>query len=398
MMIHRPAGRLPLRAAAWGFAAMLVATVPLAAQSRSSHGGGGGGGRTAHSTGSSHSGGGGSPHSSGGGGRSAHEVPGGSSGGHREPGGGDHGNWHGGHGGGGWHGGYGGRGGFYYPWGWGGGFWPSFSFWYGDPYYYAPYGGYGYYGNYGYGGYEGGGYGRYDRSDMGALDLDVSPGRTHVFVNGEDLGIVDKYDGWPGYLWLPRGTYDIAFYLDGYKTIARQITIYPGSVIDIDDHMEKGQSVRPEDLASKTHERRDDRLRYERERRQQLEQQGYNNDDDDWRDRARRDRDRGYDRNDDRNNGQRYDRNRNNDNDNDNGSQQGSLRLMVDPEDASIYLDGRFIGTGSDVSMMRGGLSVTPGHHQISVVRPGRRAEERNFDVKAGEDVKVDVRLEGGTG
>jgi hypothetical protein len=363
---------------------MLVATVPLAAQSRSSHGGGGGGGRSAHSTGSSHSSGGGVPHSSGGGGRTAHEVPGGSTGGgHHQPGGG--GNWHGGHGGGGWHGG--GRG-YYYPWGWGGGFWPSFSFWwYDDPYYYyPPYGGYGYYGNYGYGGYGGYGYDRYNRSEMGALDLDVSPGRTHVFVNGEDLGEVDKYDGWPGYLWLPRGTYDVAFYLDGYQTIARQITIYPGSVIDIDDRMAQGQSVRPEDLASKTHERRDDRLRYERERREQLQQQGYNNDDD-WRDRARRDRDRGYDRND-----RRYDRN------GDNDSQRGSLRLMVDPEDASIYLDGRFIGTGSDVSMMRGGLSVTPGHHQISVVRPGRRAEERSFDVKSGEDVKVDVRLEGGAG
>ena len=95
---------------------------------------------------------------------------------------------------------------------------------------------------------------------MGALDLDVSPGRTHVFVDGEDLGEVDRYDGWPGYLWLPHGTYDVAFYLDGYKTIARQITIYPGSVIDIDDRMEQGQSIRPEDLATKSHERRDDRM------------------------------------------------------------------------------------------------------------------------------------------
>src|SRR4029077_10516594 len=120
-----------------------------------------------------------------------------------------------------------------------------------DPYYYHP----GYYD----GGY-GGGYGGYDRSEPGAPDLDVSPGNTHVFVNGEDLGIVDKYDGWPGYLWLPRGTYDVAFYLDGYKTIARQITVSPGSVLDIDDKMEHGTSVRPEDLGSKTHERRDSRI------------------------------------------------------------------------------------------------------------------------------------------
>jgi len=55
-----------------------------------------------------------------------------------------------------------------------------------------------------------------------------------------------------------KGTYDVAFYLDGYKTVARQISIYPGNVIDIDDRMESGPSVRPEDLATKTHERRDE--------------------------------------------------------------------------------------------------------------------------------------------
>jgi len=75
----------------------------------------------------------------------------------------------------------------------------------------------------------------------------------------------------------------------------------------------------------------------------------------------------------------------------------GYLRLSVEPDDASVYLDGRFVGTGSDLSMLRGGLSVTPGHHQLSVVRPGRKAEEKDFDVKAGEDVKVSVELEGGS-
>jgi hypothetical protein len=75
----------------------------------------------------------------------------------------------------------------------------------------------------------------------------------------------------------------------------------------------------------------------------------------------------------------------------------GYLRLSVEPDDASVYLDGRFVGTGNDLSMLRGGLSVTPGHHQLSVVRPGRKAEEKDFDVKAGEDVKVTVELEGGS-
>ena len=367
MITQKPTtSRRPLRVASTAFAALLLLGLPLAAQ-RSAHGTGGGG----HSSGGSHSSGGGGSHSgggSGGSGHTAHGVPGGggSGGGQRQPHGGGHGGYHGG---GYWRGGHF----YYYPWGWGWGFGPSFSWWYGDPYYYGyPYG-YGYYGGPRY----------YDRSDMGALDLDVSPGRTHVFVNGEDLGEVDKYDGWPGYLWLPRGTYDIAFYLDGYKTIARQISIYPGTVIDIDDRMEHGESVRPEDLATKTHERRDDRMRYEQERSDRIDRGQYDDDDQDWHDRVRRDRDgRGYDR--DRG-GDRADGSR------------GHLRLSVQPDDASVYLDGQFVGTGTDLSLLRGGLAIGPGTHHLAVVRPGHKAVERDFTVKEGEDVRLDIELETGS-
>jgi len=93
---------------------------------------------------------------------------------------------------------------------------------------------------------------RHGRDSMGALDLDVSPGRTEVYIDGSYAGKVDSYDGFPRYLWLDRGTYEVVFYLDGYRTIARQITVHSGTVIDIDDHMEPGQSIRPRDLASKT--------------------------------------------------------------------------------------------------------------------------------------------------
>ncbi|HEX4499040.1 MAG TPA: PEGA domain-containing protein [Thermoanaerobaculia bacterium] len=374
--------RLPVRAASTAFAALLLLGLPLMAQ-RGGHSGGGGG--SAHSTGGgSHSGG---SHS--GGGRTAHGTS--SHAGGRQPGRG------------GFRGGRGfSRGGHFYnyPFGFGFGFWPGFYWdgWYGDPYYY------GYYG-------DGGSYydrgdadrsGDYDRSDMGALDLDVSPGRTHVFVNGEDLGIVDRYDGWPGYLWLPEGTYDIAFYLPGYKTIARQMTIYPGSVIDVDDRMEKGESIRPEDLATKTHDRRDDRLRFERQRQEQLDRQGGGDDDQDWRDRVRHDRmmkddDQGGDSGD--NHG---DNNRGEDRDHGHAmrgdSAQSHLRLAVEPRDASVYLDGQFVGTGTDLSLLHAGLPVAPGSHKLAVVRPGRKAVERTFDVKSGGDVELEIALESGSG
>jgi hypothetical protein len=74
------------------------------------------------------------------------------------------------------------------------------------------------------------------------------------------------------------------------------------------------------------------------------------------------------------------------------------LRLSVEPEDASIYLDGQFVGTGSDVSLLQAGLPVAPGTHRLAVVRPGHRAVEKEFDVKAGGNIELNIELESGSG
>lgn len=373
MITPRPSGRR-FRAEAIPLALAALLAVSLPVEARGGHSGGGhsggghsGGGRSAHSTGS-HGSTGSHSHGSTGGSRTAHGVT-------HTPGAGRTRSSHGGHFDGRHHSFGGSRifvgGGFgydpffynfYYPYGyWGGGYWGSDY----DPYYASRPRTY---------------YDRDNGDEMGALDLDVSPGRTHVFVDGEDLGVVDNFDGWPDYLWLPQGTYDVAFYLDGYKTIARQISVYPGNVIDIDDRMEQGTSVRPEDLATKTHERRDERLSEEQERSRRYEGR---DDDEGWRDRVRRDRGPGPRRDDYRGRPPAGD-----------DGARGRLILEVQPEDASVYVDGRFVGTGSDLSMMRAGLPLAVGDHKLAIVRPGRQAQEKTFTVKAGEDVKLDVSLE----
>lgn len=89
-----------------------------------------------------------------------------------------------------------------------------------------------------------------DRRDLlGALDLDVSPGRTQIYLDGRYLGIVDQYDGWPSYLVLTEGSYELVFYLDGFRTMARRVLIQPGVLIKMNDRLKPGPSVRPEDLA-----------------------------------------------------------------------------------------------------------------------------------------------------
>lgn len=323
--------------------------------------------------------------------------PGGSSGGSGSGGGRDrenaggrgHHGGHGGHYGGGYYGGHYGRGYYGYPW--------YGSYWglsYGYPWGWWP----GYYGVYAsphYRGYYGGGY--YDEAQMGALDLDVSPGRTEVHLDGQFLGTVDAFDGWPQYLWLDKGTYDLVLFLDGYRTVAKQITVYPGVVFDVGDRLEPGESVRPQDLVTQTHERRDARLEQDREMREKAARERLDEREqmEEWRQRAREHQ--GSVEDDDGREVEEVDA-EDEPAPGDRGSldvrgEPGRVRLDVEPGDASIYLDGRFIGTGDDLARLHSGLLVDPGEHRLAIVRPGRRSEEREFSVAAGQEVELEIEL-----
>jgi hypothetical protein len=239
-----------------------------------------------------------------------------------------------------------------YPyWGW---YWGPYASWYWPWWWDRPYGGYG---------YGSPGYGRSEDA-LGALDLDLAPERAEVYVDGERIGLADDFDGFPTYLWLPRGTYDLVFYRDGYETIARQYSVYPGVVIDVEDRMVPGDSVRPEDLASKSTVNRDERLRRDRERAAEAPgRRPY---------RPEAAPEEPYDVR----------------------GEPGRVALQVLPEDASVYLDGRFVGTGGELARLHAGLIVDPGSHRLEVVRPGYDTQETQFEVEAGEEVTVEVDLE----
>ena len=86
----------------------------------------------------------------------------------------------------------------------------------------------------------------------GALDLNVKPKDTQVYLNGKYIGVTDNFDGVPRALWLKEGTYEMIFYLDGYATVVREFTIHPGVVIDVKQRLSPGASVLPEELTSKS--------------------------------------------------------------------------------------------------------------------------------------------------
>lgn len=202
----------------------------------------------------------------------------------------------------------------------------------------------------------------------GALNTDVSPERAEIWVDGRRVGVADDFDGFPTHLLLEKGTYDVVIYLPGYRTIARQYSIYPGLVIDVEDRMERGESVHPLDLETKTHERRDERLRRDRERRERVDR-----DERSWQPAPRGESSvEGW---------------------LDARGEPGRLLLRIEPADASVYLDGRFVGTGDDLARLRAGLLVDSGEHLLEVVRPGFASASESVAVGAGEEVELEVGL-----
>ena len=57
-------------------------------------------------------------------------------------------------------------------------------------------------------------------SGLGALDLNIKPKKTAVYVDGKYVGVASDFDGSPGYLWLKKGTHQLVFHKDGYRTLA----------------------------------------------------------------------------------------------------------------------------------------------------------------------------------
>jgi hypothetical protein len=218
----------------------------------------------------------------------------------------------------------------YNGYGWGLGFGFGYPYWG-----YYPYGGfYPYYG-YPYWGY-------YDPS--GAVRLEVGPRDARVLVDGYYAGIVDDFDGTFQRLHLPPGRHEITLKLSGFKTHRILFYAATGNTLKIRYKLIPGMGEdEPENLAVVPGGP-------DREGGPPAAQVG--------REEPR--------------------------------AGPGEVRLSVRPEDAVVYVDGSFHGTGRQVRW----LELPPGRHRIEVVRPGYRTFERELDVEPGRTVDVDVLME----
>jgi hypothetical protein len=239
-------------------------------------------------------------------------------------------------------------------WGFGWDPWWGFGYRYGWPYYgayyYAP-DGY-VYGDEG----EGGGYSAAP-SGPAVVETDVDPKRADVFLDGENVGNAKDFNGTWDTLSVEPGHHTLEFREGGYRSLVIDLNAQPGRHYVFRDTLAEGtgedrrtvgaiappaRRAAPQrgDVESEPPVRRATppaRLGVESE--------------------APPDRDAPR------------------------GLARGLLRVHASPEDASVYLDGEFLGLARELARLHGALPVAAGEHRIELVRPGYASVTKRVSV-----------------
>lgn len=205
---------------------------------------------------------------------------------------------------------------------------------------------------------------------IGAIKLKIKPKKADVYVDGEYIGRSGKYDGYPGYLWLSEGTHQLVFHYEGKKTTERTVRVGYGPVRRLTMTLPDGPSIEPEALFEPVREARIVQEKVEEPRVRQPV------------DRERRDEPV---RTESRDEPKTFEV--------DLREEPGRFRLEIEPADAAVYLDGRFLGRGDRLSRLHSGMLVQAGDHYIEVQRPGFETERIDFSVAAGDETTLSVNL-----
>lgn len=257
--------------------------------------------------------------------------------------------------------------------------------------------------------------GRYAR-----VDTDVSPEAAEVFLDGTYIGSADDFDGLPDYLYLEPGRYRLEFRHPSYETLVKEVQARRGQELRIRDDLKllpgKGRmdAFDPEhrgtplgrvfgkpDAEGKDRDRTgrfEPRVRPERpkadpddeeealeeleeaEEPEEVAEPEDVDEDEDLREPVRPARPAPPAAPRDSADEPVFER--------------GRLRFDVEPADAAVYVDDRYVGTGEELSGLRRGFPVRPGKHTVTVVRPGFAAKAMDVEVKSGASIDVVVELE----
>jgi len=213
-------------------------------------------------------------------------------------------------------------------------------------------------------------------ADVGIVDTDISPEHARVFLDGTQIGTADDFDGYPSYLFLKPGRYTIEFRLQGYAPESLTLEVAEGRFFPLDIKLARVPSEAPAPWYDRPRDAPASRV-YGPAR--PVTPAAESGPDVTLRPDLERSLARGA--------GERPA-----------AAAASALDISVTPPQASVYLDGEFVGTGGELARLERGLAVTPGTHRLEAMGPGLEPRSVSVDVQEGERRQVVVALEARAG
>ena len=241
---------------------------------------------------------------------------------------------------------------------------PSYSYSYGYAYGYAPfYAGYGYYAGYP-GVYYGPGYayGPAYATEAAYIDTDIQPEDTAVFLDGEPVGTVDDFDGFPRFLAVTPGKHQLTFKAEGRSAVTRSIRVPSGALLQLDFTL-----PRSGDAGNRAATKTDLEIIIPDPGKEE---------------KTPPDAEPGQSGSAQQEQGTQT------------GQAPGFMRIQIKPGDASVYMDGELLGSASKLAGLHGDLRIEAGVHKVEAVRPGFHAGSKRILVGEGEHISIEFELE----
>lgn len=165
----------------------------------------------------------------------------------------------------------------------------------------------------------------YRASGYAAIDVNIQPSRAEISLNGVVMGSADDFDGFPEFLVVEPGTHTVKARCAGYQTYEVTVNLAPGQQVNLNKRMEAGTDpVVTTGKVSQDHPRKiaEDAENYLR------------------------------------------------------------LEITIDNPDATVYIDGAFIGTGRELALLHAPLLLEPGADELVIVTAENKLQYAIGDMK----------------
>ncbi len=206
---------------------------------------------------------------------------------------------------------------------------------------------------------------------------DLRPKDVPLLLDGRDIGPARAFNGGNGFLYLEPGDYILEARLGGYEPVAFRIAARPRCRFDIRQRMQRIKGTSKERPERGTAERGTLRRVYGPERASAGSAPSLP---------------AGPDRS------LRPDLSARGGETPRQVGQLASVRLVVTPANAEVFLDGEFLATGGELSRLVTPLAIPGGDHVLEASAPGFESRRVEFEARPGEAADVEVDLQPGSG